>query len=152
MATYNGREARVTVNATTTEAIVTEIGNWSVNREAEEIDTTAFGDGWSKSDVGMKKWSGSLSGFYDPADATGQQVLENAFLAGSLVSDIRFYLEYSETSGDTIKYIAPDTASDSNAGLRITSMNTEIDKNGVASLEVNFSGSGPLKVTQTTVA
>ena len=52
MATYNGREARVTVNASSTEAIVTEIGSWSIDMSAEEVDTTAFGDGWGKSDRG----------------------------------------------------------------------------------------------------
>ena len=151
MSTYNGRDARVTVNADTTEKIVTEIGSWNIDTSADEIDTTAFGDGWGKSDVGMKKWSGSLSGFSDPADTTGQDVLYQAFLSGSLIGDIRFYLEYSETSGADIKYIEPDTVSDANAGLRVTSWNVTQDKANVASLSMNFSGSGPLRIVQTTV-
>lgn len=151
MATYNGREARITVNASTAEALITEMGSFSINRGAGELDTTAFGDGWSKSDVGMLKWSGSLSGFFDPEDTTGQQVLEDAFAAGSLIGDIRFYIEYSETPGDTVRYLTPDTTTDPNAGLRITSMDVSVDKSGVAQLSVNFSGSGPVHVVSETL-
>ncbi len=152
MATYSGRKARITVNASTTEALITEMGNWSVNRSAEEVDASAFGDGWGKSDVGMKKWSGSISGHYDPADADGQKVLEDAYDSGELISDIRFYIQYSETSGDTIRYLAPDTASDPKAGLRVTGFDSNVDKSGVAQLSVTFSGSGPVKTFEAVVA
>jgi len=152
MATYNGRDARVTVNASATEAIVTEIGNWTVDMGTDEIDTSAFGDGWGKSDVGMKKWSGSLTGFVDPKDTTGQAVVEAAFQSGALLQDIRFYLAYSTTSGEDLIYLAPDTVADSNAGLRVTAYKYSQDKAGVGTLSVTFSGSGPVKVTTSTVA
>lgn len=152
MSTYNGRNARITVNASSTEAIITEMGNWNVNRSADEIDTSAFGDGWGKADVGMKKWNGSMQGFFDPEDTTGQKVLEDAYAAGSLISDIRFYIKYSEEGGEKIKYLHPDTATDANAGLRITSLDVSTDKAGVAQLTCNFSGSGPVKVTEETVS
>lgn len=144
MATYNGRDARVTVNASATEAIVAEIGNWKIDTSADEIDTTAFGDGWAKSDVGMLKWSGSMSGYFDSTDTTGQGIVETAFLAGTLISDIRFYVEYSETTSDTVIYYHPDTVTDANAGLRVTSFNVGQDKNGVATIDFSFSGSGPI--------
>jgi len=144
MPTYNGREAMVTVNASTAEAIVTEMSNWDLSINVEEIDTTAFGDGWGKSDVGMKKWSGSFSGFFDPKDATGQAIIKAARDSGDLLPDIRFYVQYSETSGDEIIYFTPDVAADANAGARITSMAIKQDKSGVASLSVSFTGSGPI--------
>lgn len=152
MATYNGRESRVSVSADTTEAIVTELGNWKINTSADEIDTTAFGDGWGKSDVGMKKWNGSLTGFCDPEDTDGQEVLEDAFQNGTLVPDIRFYIQYTTTSGEKNIYYTPDTVTDSNAGARVTSYDVEQDKAGVATLNMNFSGSGPLKRVIETVA
>ena len=152
MSTYNGRNAKITVNAATTEAVITEMGTWNVNRSADEIDTTAFGDGWGKSDVGMKKWNGSMSGFFDPEDTTGQKVLEDAYAAGSLISDIRFYIKYSTTNGEEVKYLHPDTATDANAGIRITSLDVSVDKSGVAQLSCNFSGSGPVKVTEETLS
>lgn len=150
MATYNGRNARVTVNASETEVIITELGSWSVSRTASEIETDSFGDGWGKSDVGMKRWSGSLSGYYDPEDTQGQKVLEDAYASGALLKDIRFYIKYSEEPGEKIKYLAPDTAADPNAGLRITSLDVSTDKAGVAQLQCNFSGSGPVKVFEAT--
>ena len=143
MSTYNGRDARITVNSQTTEAIITEIGNWSINRSADEIDTTAFGDGWGKSDVGMLKYSGSFSGFFDPTDTTGQGVLKTAYEAGTLINDIRFYYEYSDTVSDTVRFLRP--SSGTNYGIRITSMDVSIDKAGVATLNVSFSGSGPIE-------
>lgn len=148
MATYSGRNARIAVNG----ALITEMGSWSIDRSADEIDTAAFGDGWKKSDVGMKGWSGSMDGFYDPADTTGQQVLEDAYQNGTLIQDIKFYIKYSTTSGETIRYLTPDTTSDPDAGLRITSLNVSIDKAGVAQLSASFSGSGPIKVVEETVA
>lgn len=143
MATFNGRDARITVSNDTTEAIVAEMGNWSITRKAAEIDTTSFGDGWSKSDVGMLAYSGSFSGSFDPTDTTGQAVLKTAFEAGSLINDVRFYYEYSETVSDTVRFLAP--ASGSENGIRITDMSVSIDKNGVGKLNVSFSGSGAIE-------
>ncbi len=148
MPTLNGREARVTVNADTTEALVLEIGNWNIDMSADEIDTTAFGDGWGKSDVGMLKWSGSMSGFFDPTDSTGQDVLEAAFLAGTLLTDIRFYSQWSDQTGESLVYHTPGTG----GGLRVTAMKVSQDKAGVANLELSFTGSGPVQKVTGTVA
>jgi predicted secreted protein len=146
MSTVSGRKARVTVGASGgTEKIVGEISSWDVNLSADEVDTTAFGDGWGKSDVGMKKWSGSCSGSADPTDAAGQGVIEEAFDSGDLVPDIRFYVEYSATPGDSIVYYAPNIAADPKAGARINSASIKQDKAGVATINFSFSGSGPLK-------
>lgn len=152
MATFNGREARVTVNASTTEALVAEISNWKIDMSAGEVDTTVFGDGWGKSDVGMKTWKGSMSGFFDNTDTAGQEVIKAAYLSGDLLADIRFYVQYTTESGEDNIYVAPDTASDANAGLRVTSLSIGTDKSGVATIDMSFSGSGPVKETTDTVA
>jgi len=151
MSTYSGRNARVTVNASETEKIVGEMFDWNIDASAESIDTTIFGDGWGKSDVGMKKWAGSMSGHCDPEDIDGQEVLETAFLDGSILDDIRFYIKHSEVSQEKIHYVHPDTASDPNAGVRITGFNRNVDKSGVVMLTVTFEGCGPLKTTEETV-
>ncbi len=151
MATLNGRNARVTVNASTTEALVAEMADWQIDTSADEIDTAAFGDGWGKSDVGMLKWSGSANGFYDPGDTAGQEVLQDAFLAGTLLQDIRFYARYATGSGEQIVYIEPDTSADPNAGVRITSVKIGASKSGVASLAFTFSGSGPYRRVEETI-
>lgn len=153
MATYSGRNARVSVNSGSPEAehIIAELSNWDIDLSTDEVDTTSFGSGWAKSDVGMKKWSGTLTGFCDPTDTTGQKVLEDSFLNGTLIDSIRFYVKHSTTSGESIVYYAPDTATDATAGARVTSLKVSQDKSGVASLSVSFSGSGPLKRFTSTV-
>ena len=151
MATYSGRSGMVTVNSDATEATVLELGNWSLNASRAEIDTTAFSDGWGKSDVGMATYTGTMGGNFDPADTTGQVVLTAAFTAGTLLQDLRLYIAYSTTSSDTIRFIEPDLTSDANAGVRITGLNIGQDKNGVASFEATFSGSGPFIIDSATV-
>jgi len=143
MATFNGRKARITVNSQTDEAIISEMSDWSINRKAAEIDTTAFGDGWSKSDVGMLSYSGSFKGSFDPTDTAGQGVLKTAFEDGTLVNDIRFYFEHSTATDATVRCMSPDFGDSS--GVRITSMDVSSDKNGVSQLSVSFSGSGPVR-------
>ena len=144
MATYNGRNGRVTVNGDTTEKIVLELGSWSLDITADEVDTTSFGNGWKKSDVGMKGWSGSASGSYDPLDTTGQKVLLDAFDSGALLNDVRFYIAYSTTVTDTNLFFVPDITTDTTAGLRVTGTSVSLDKSGVATVSFSFSGSGPL--------
>lgn len=144
MATFSGKDARVTVSADTTEVLVAEIADWKISMSASENDTTVFGDSWGKSDVGMKKWSGSLTGFFDSTDTTGQGILTAAFLSGDLLSDIRFYIYYSETSAETIRWYGPDTDTDSNAGVRITGLEIGQSKDGIAPISMTFSGSGPV--------
>ena len=143
MATFKGRNARVTLGDGVDEKIIQEVGNWKVSTKAGEIDTTAFGDGWGKSDVGMMNWSGSLSGNFDPKDTTGQDKLDAAFKTGELVQDVRFYAKWAET-GEVI-YFEPDLDADPNAGLRITQLDMDFDKAGVGKISVSFSGSGPYR-------
>ena len=140
MATFNGRNARITVNSSATEAIIAEMSDWSINRKAAEIDTTSFGDGWSKSDVGMLSYSGSFKGSFDPTDTAGQGVLKTAFEDGTIVNDIRFYYEHTEASK---RWLAPVTGAAN--GIRVTSMDVSIDKNGVGQLSVSFTGSGAVE-------
>lgn len=150
MATFNGRNARITVGSAETEKIIAEMSDWLINRQAAEIDTTAFGDGWSKSDVGMLSYSGSFKGSFDPTDNEGQGVLKTAFESGDLINDIRFYIEYTDSVGGTLHYLAPRTGDEN--GIRITGMDVAIDKGGVGSLSVSFTGSGAIEEKTSTVA
>jgi len=145
MATLSGRQGRVTVGSGVNEVVVAEMGTWKLNIEASEIDTTSFGSEWGKSDVGMLKFSGSMGGFCDPTDTTGQKVIEDAQISGNLIQDIKFYVSWSDTPGETVYYYAPDTATDATAGMRVTSYGVGQDKGGVATAEISLSGSGPVK-------
>lgn len=133
MATYNGRNATVKKGAVT----VAEFASWSLDLSNDEIDTTAFGSTWKKSDVGMRGWSLSIEGHYDPSDTTGQGAIEAAWAAGSLLNDIKVYV-------NAASYWIPDVTSDSDAGGRVTSYALNQAHDSVASISLVISGSGPI--------
>ena len=136
MTTYNGRNALVKIGTVT----VAEMASWSLDLSNDEIDTTAFGSTWKKSDVGMRGWSLSISGHYDPSNATGQGVIEAAWAAGSLITTIRAYV-------NAASYWTPDQATDSGAGGRVTSYALNQAHDAVAGISFTLSGSGPVTFT-----
>jgi len=60
-----------------TGAKVQAADNSSMNRLAELLDITQFGDSYRDRILGLKDTGFTVSGNYDPADATGQGVLNN---------------------------------------------------------------------------
>jgi len=134
MTTYNGRNALITVDSDT----VAEMASWSLDLSNDEIDTTAFGSTWKKSDVGMRGWSLSISGHYDPSNTLGQGIIEAAWAAGSLLSSVRAYVNASH-------YWTPDWTTDvTNAGGRVTSYALNQAHDAVAGISFTLSGSGPI--------
>jgi len=134
MTTYNGRNALITVDSDT----VAEMASWSLDLSNDEIDTTAFGSTWKKSDVGMRGWSLSISGHYDPSNTLGQGIIEAAWAAGSLLSSVRAYVNASS-------YWTPDWTTDvTNAGGRVTSYALNQAHDAVAGISFTLSGSGPI--------
>jgi len=133
MTTYNGRNAKVTYGTYT----IAELASWTLDLSNDEIDTSAFGSTWKKSDVGMRGWSLSVSGHYAPDDDDGQAKIEAQWAAGSLVSTIKIYVDASS-------YWAPDVATDTNAGGRVTSYALSQAHDAVAGISFTLSGSGPI--------
>jgi predicted secreted protein len=133
MSTYNGRNADVKKGT----YVVAELASWSLDLSNDEIDTTAFGSTWKKSDVGMRGWSVSVEGHYDPSDTNGQGAIETAWANGSLINDIKLYI-------DNTSYWIPDVTTDSNAGGRVTSYAVGQAHDGVASISFTLAGSGPI--------
>lgn len=150
MSTNSGRFGAVTIEIATVETRFGELNNWTTNVTGGETDTSVFGDGWGKTNVGMLGWTGTAAGFYDPTDPA-QQAIWNLLIAGSLEATLRLYTKYSTTSGDALYYWKPDTASDPNAGIRVTAYNTNQSHSGVATFDFAFSGSGPVLPVSTTV-
>lgn len=133
MATKNGRNSSVKYGTYT----VAEMASWDLDLSNAEIDTTVFGSTWGKSDVGMRKWTLTVAGFYDPTDANGQNAMEDKWADGTLVSTIKCYV-------DNTSYWVPDTTTDSQAGGRVTTYRIGATKDGVASVNFTLSGSGPI--------
>jgi hypothetical protein len=116
--------------------LVANLGRWTVNFTLDEIDVSVFGTVWKKSMTGMQGWKGTLEGFYDPAD-TQQNSLQSDALAGTKITNIRFYV-------DSSSYWTPNTSSDSLAGCYISSVDVTHDKAGAATVTMNVLGFGEL--------
>ena len=128
-----GRNASVKIGTN----LIKNLGKWSVNIQMDNIDVTAFGSVWKKEMPGFQGWSGSVEGYFDPADTTGQKALVDAGLAATKLTDLRFYL-------DNTSYYTPDVTGDAEAGAFITGVQISHDKAGVAQVTFNVSGFGGL--------
>lgn len=150
MSTYSGRYGAITIEISGTETLIGELNTWAISLTGGETDTSVFGDIWGKTDVGMLGWSATASGFYDPADAA-QTKLWTLFKSGALDGTMRFYIQYSTTSADPIKYWKPDVVTDPVAGIRVTGYNPGQTHSGVSTFDITLSGSGPVEPVSTTV-
>lgn len=110
---------------------VAEIANWSLDMSADDIDITSFdSEGWRERMQGIKEWSGSFEGNFDPTDSAGQAALINAWLSGEEVT-----LELQVNS--TVKF--------SGDALVTPSIETPVDDK--ASFSCDFQGTGALTPT-----
>lgn len=63
---------------------IAEIANWSLDMEADDVDTTTFdSNGWKEFLAGLKEWSGSMEGNFKANDTNGQKAILAAWLAGT---------------------------------------------------------------------
>ena len=85
----------------------------------------------------MRGWSLSVDGNYDPTDTNGQNEIETAWANGTLINDIKLYV-------DNTSYWIPDVTTDSNAGGRVTSYALNQAHDAVAGISFTLSGSGPV--------
>jgi hypothetical protein len=128
-----GRFAAIKLAST----LVENLGKWNLDIKMDEIDTSVFGSTWGRKIPGMQAWTATLEGFYDPADTNGQKVLQDAALAATKLTTIRFYI-------DSTSYWTPDTTSETNAGAYISSISISHDKAGVAAVNMNIIGYGKI--------
>jgi predicted secreted protein len=124
MAPVVGYNGKVMVGAAT----VAEIGEWSLDIEAEMLDTTKFGDQWKAAIAGLKSWSGSFAGRFDTADATGQIALQSATLGGTTVA-LKLYTDATHNYSGT-------------AFITTTSPKAAVD--GTVDVDFSFEGTGTL--------
>lgn len=93
---------------------VAEISNWKLDISADLPDTTSFSSGgWKTFIAGLKEWSGSAEGNFDPTDTNGQLALQNALLNGTSVTlnlSVDGTHKYSGTA--YIKKVSPETPVD----------------------------------------
>lgn len=130
MAVVHGKEGVVKFSTND----VGKITKIEVVQTVDVSDKTAMGDTWQDHNVGIPAWSGSVEGWYDPADTDGQASVD----VGDQVS-IGFYVQ-GDGSGATY-YSGTATVTNITIGAEITD-------NGKFSFA--FQGAGAL--TKSTVA
>jgi predicted secreted protein len=130
MATHAGSEGKVFVGSSQ----VAEVKSWSLEITSDTVDASIIGTEWRKNQATIKSWSGSLDGFWDETDTTGQGELT----AGATVT-LNLYPEGDDTgatywSGDAI----------------VTSISYSASFDGLVEVTFSFTGNGAL--TEQTVA
>lgn len=108
---------------------VVGIKNWSLELSIDSLETTELGNDWKSYISGLKEWSASSEGDYAVhTDTTGQQALQDAYLAGT---DVTVKLYVDATHFYTGKAI-------------VTSMSVEDPVDDVVSISIEFTGNGEL--------
>jgi hypothetical protein len=130
-----GTNATVKIGTTT----VANMASWSINDTRPVIEANPFGTTNREiAGTGNRTVNGSISGYLDIDDATGQDVINTAYDGRTTVSGFRLYV-------DSTNYYACDTATDSDAGVYITSRNISAAQNEVIPVEFAFEVSGAWK-------
>lgn len=107
---------------------VAEVTEFTIETSVALADDTVMGDAWETHQVGVKKWSGQISCFWDEGDTTGQVALdEGASVTLNLYPD-------GVTTGK--KYVT-GTAT-------IESTSTTVVKDGIATRSFSFTGNGAM--------
>jgi len=117
---------------------VAEMGQWSLSGLSREtLDSTAFGDTYKQFEVGLGDYGTiSFQGNYDPTDTAGQVALNDACIAATQITDIRFYIDASS-------YWRPAAGS----YILLTKCNSvAADKSGIATVSFEGKVSGEMEL------
>jgi hypothetical protein len=146
MAFKVGRDCKVTLGTST----IVGMGMWSMDGiSADQLETTSFGDYWKKYEFGINDGGNiSFGGLADPADVTGQVILQAANLNKSDITNMRLYVDstsYYEPC-QTTGYFAPGAFSTGyetiKSHVNITSYSVKSDKSGLVSIDFQAKVSG----------
>lgn len=126
MAAMAGTDGKIMTGANTIANMMT----WEVSLKATSVDVSAFGgSGWGASLGTIKKWTGKMSGNYDPADTTGQVALNNGL--GDTFS-LKFYT-------DDTHYWAGDAV--------LSDVSLKSSASGVITADYSFEGASSITYT-----
>jgi len=132
MATKSGTNATAKIGSTT----IANLANWTISDNTEALEAPVFGDTNNKvHGMGTRKVSGSVSGYLDVDDTNGQEALNSAYTDRTSVIDFRLYI-------DATTYYSPDTVTDTDACVYITSVNISAAQNEIIPVEFTFVVSG----------
>lgn len=137
MAVNVAYKGKVTLGETT----VVGMGRWSIDGISSDVfEASSLGDVCKKYEIGMKDaGTVSFSGWFDPTDTTGQEVVQSAFVAERNISDIRFFWNSTQywAPNHITGYFCPTytTGAGTPIGtMRITSIDIKNDKSGICTI------------------
>lgn len=108
---------------------VAEIKEWSLDIEADTLDTSTFdGNGWKTFIAGQRGWGGSFSGQWKMTDTLGQKAWQDAVLGGTTLS---IKLDVNGTNNYT-------------GTAFIKKQNVSTPSNEVVAVSFDFQGNGAL--------
>jgi len=137
MATMTGIDGSVQIGSYT----ILDIGSWSLNDTREAKKGAVFGNTSTKvHGMGSRDQSGSITGYLNIDDTTGQVAIETVYKAGEKITDLKLYI-------DSTNYYAPDTAEDADAGIYITSKPISVTQDEIIEVSFDFQCSGPCNRT-----
>jgi predicted secreted protein len=124
MGTLVGTDASVKLGST----LVADMANWSINDTREAIKAPVFGETFNKvHGMGTRNVAGTISGYLNVDDATGQAVIVSAYEDGTAITTFRLYIDADTYYSGTEVYI--------------TSCNISAAQNEVIPVEFSFEAS-----------
>jgi predicted secreted protein len=122
-----GKTGKVIIGSGTTKVV--GIKSWSLELSLDTLETTSLGDDWKNYIAGLKEWSASSEGDYEIlTDSTGQELLQEAFLAGTAVV-VKLYV-------DGTNYYT--------GSAYINSLSIEDPVDDIVNISIEFTGNGTL--------
>ena len=147
MAVKVGHLGAVKLGTTT----VLGMGTWSISGvTADQLESSVFGDNWKTYEFGMKDGGQvTFNGFLDPADDTGQSVLQQYNMDNTDVTSLRLYVDNTSwyEPNQTTGYFSPDADMTTNQDtpvslVNIISYDIGTDKSGLATVSFTAKVSG----------
>lgn len=110
---------------------VAEIENWSLDLEADDLETTSFDSDGKKTYIrGLTGWSGSFEGNFAKDDTNGQNAIFNAWVNGTALS-------FTFKVDDTVSY----------SGTAFVTPSIEVPVGDTVTFSCDFQGTGALTRT-----
>jgi hypothetical protein len=114
------------------------MGTWSLSGiTSDSLESTEFGDQWKQFKFGIKDGGQvTFSGLFFAADTTGQDVLKNANLENTNITNLRLYIDntsYLEPCQTTSWWTASDSTNNDTfpSHVNVTSYDISADKSGL---------------------
>ena len=121
MSTLSGTNASVKLGT----VIVADMASWTLNDGRDALKAPIFGDSFNKvHGMGTRNVGGSVSGFLNVSDSTGQELLLAAYEDGTALTNFRLYIDAAVYFTGTEVYI--------------TSYNTSAAQNEIIPVEFSF--------------